>query len=247
MTTFAQTWLSEDEVLLYRMETFHRQRVEAIASGQSPLGKRNDGLLVVHLIPRSCVQGRNRFDAAKLKEHGGTVPALGGRGGYARFNADGLLSFDGHEEVGAYSQLYRDGRLEAAMPEVAYPMDRQQKNSVHCLRDSICEQAVFNTVGGYLRLCKSIGLSPPILMFSALSGVKACASALTGVSVTCPITVSTARRCICPTSRSAPSTRNRSSSCVRGATRSGKPAAWSGHSTSISKATGGSGGARTQA
>ena len=66
MTTFAQPWLSEDEVLFHRMEVFHRQQVNAIASGQSPLGEREDGVLVVHFIPRSCVHTRTRFDGAKL-------------------------------------------------------------------------------------------------------------------------------------------------------------------------------------
>jgi hypothetical protein len=58
------------------------------------------------------------------------------------------------------------------MPEVAFPLDRRQKNGVICLRDSICEQAVFNTVAGYLRFCKPIGLDVPIHMFSALVGCK---------------------------------------------------------------------------
>jgi hypothetical protein len=172
MTTFAQPWLTEDEVLFHRMETFHRQRVEAATGDNSLLANRGGGVLVLHLIPRSCVVGRTRFEGSKLKEHGGSVPPLGGRNGYARLNVDGLLNYEGHESVRAYSQLYRDGRLEAAMPDVAFPMDRQQKNGVHCLRDSICEQAVFATVAGYLRFCKAIGLEAPIWMFSTLVGCK---------------------------------------------------------------------------
>lgn len=172
MRTFAEPWLSEDEMLFHRMEAFHRQRVEAVTGEDSPLSVRGGGILVLHLIPRSCAQGRARFDGAKLKEHGGGVPPLGGRGGYSRFNVDGLLNYDGNESIRAYSQLFRDGSLEAAMPEASYPLDRQQKNSVHCLRDSICEQAVFNTVAGYLKFCKAIGLDVPIQMFTALVGCK---------------------------------------------------------------------------
>lgn len=172
MAAITQPWLSEDEVLFHRMEEFHRLRVEAITDEDSPLAVRRGGILVLHLFPRSCIQGRARFDGPKLKEHGSSVPALGGRGGYSRFNVDGLLNYDGHEAVRAYSQLFRDGRLEAAMPDVAYPLDRQEKNSAHCLRDSICEQAVFSTVASYLRFCKAIGLDVPIQMFSALVGCK---------------------------------------------------------------------------
>jgi hypothetical protein len=93
-------------------------------------------------------------------------------GASARFNVDGLLNYDGHAAVGAYSQLFRDGRLEAAMPGVAFPMDRHRKDGVHCLRDSTCEQAVFKTVGGYLRFCKALGLAAPVQMFSALVGCE---------------------------------------------------------------------------
>jgi hypothetical protein len=68
--------------------------------------------------------------------------------------------------------MYRDGRLEAAMPEVSFPLDRQKKDGAHCLRDSICEQAVFNTVAGYLQFCKALGLEAPVQMFSALLGCE---------------------------------------------------------------------------
>jgi hypothetical protein len=173
MTTFAQPWLSEDEVAYHRMAEFHRQRVDAVASGLSPLGKREDGILVVHLIPRWCVLGRDRLDGTKLKDHGRTVPPLGCQGGgYTRFNVDGLLNYDGHQGVRAYSQLYRDGRLEAAMSNVSFPVDRHQKDAVRCLRDSACEQAAFHLVGAYLGYCQAVGLSPPIQMFSALVGCE---------------------------------------------------------------------------
>lgn len=176
MTAFDLPWLSEDEVLFHRIEAFHRQRVEAIASGRSPIGKRDEGILVVHLIPTACAKGRTRFDGETLKRHGAGISPPGDRGSYSRFNVDGLLNYSGHEEVFAYSQLFRDGRLEAVMPDVAYLMDRQQ-NGARCLRGSICEKAVFETVAGYLQFCRAIELSPPIQMFSALigcAGVRIC-------------------------------------------------------------------------
>ena len=171
MPTFSSPWLSEDEVLFHRMESFHHERVDALGSGQSPLGTRDSGILVLHLIPRSAVQSRFRFDGAKLKEHGRAIPAFSERTGYSRFNTDGLLNYEGREHVRAYSQLFRDGRLEAAMGEVTFPVDRQQQ-SVVCLRDSICEKGAQQTVGEYLRFCKAIGLTPPVGMFSALIGCK---------------------------------------------------------------------------
>lgn len=55
MTSFTGPWLSEDEVLHHRMESFHRQRVEAVNGENSLLTVRGGGILVLHLIPQSCV------------------------------------------------------------------------------------------------------------------------------------------------------------------------------------------------
>jgi|GEM_PF-4148689 len=173
MTPLTGPWLSEDEVIFHRMNSFHCQRVDALAAGRSPLDKPEGGVLILHLIPRSCVQGRGRFDGAKLKEHGGTIPVLGEGIGCTRFNVDGFLQYAGKERVRAYSQLFRDGRLEAAMTGVALTVDRPPNRVL--LRDTDCEMAVQQAVGEYLRFCKAMSLLPPVHLFSALvacSGVR---------------------------------------------------------------------------
>lgn len=177
MTPLTGPWLSEDELIFHRIESFHRERVDSLATGRSPLDKPEGGILVLHLIPRSCAQGRCRFDGAKLKEHGGTFPALGEGVAYSRFNADGLLNYEGRERVRAYSQLFRDGRLEATMTGIVFPIDRRQPSRVLCLRDIDCEKAAQQAVGEYLRFCTRVGLSPPLHLFSALvgcNGVRIC-------------------------------------------------------------------------
>lgn len=169
--------LDEKEVVFHRMETFHRDRVRAFASDSTPLKQRSGGIFVVHLIPESSVLTRNRFDATQLEEHGRRVCALGDRGGYSRFNVDGFMNYDGRDAIRAYSQLYRDGRLEAAMSDLAYPLEREQKNGLHVLRDSIVEKAMFALVPNYLAFCKAIDLDAPIWLYSALvdcEGVRIC-------------------------------------------------------------------------
>lgn len=135
-------FLNQQEVIFARMETIHRERVAAFANGSTPLKERTVAILVVHVFPESCVLTRKRFDATKLKEHGSRVQALGDRGGYSRFNADGLMNYDGYQGIRAYSQIYRDGHLEAAMSDAAYSLEQHQKNGPHVLRDSIIEKAI---------------------------------------------------------------------------------------------------------
>lgn len=130
-------WVSKEELVFHRMVTFHRERVASVAANVKSLSQHGKGILVVHLIPQQCVLGRSRCESAKLKEHASRVYPLGGRGGRSRFNVDGMMNNDGHDEVRAYSQVYRDGRVESVMSDAAYPLDRQQEENAFVLRDII--------------------------------------------------------------------------------------------------------------
>ncbi len=167
-------WLSKNELIFNRMLTFHRERVEALAAGSSPLAKQEGGTLVVHLIPHSCVGHRHYFEWAELKEHGNLIWPLGERGGSSRFNVDGYLNCDRENEIKAYSQVFRDGRLEAAMTDLGY-----EQNGVWVIRDTICESGVFALVSAYLKFCMGIKLEAPLTMFSALVGCEGSRIAVT--------------------------------------------------------------------
>jgi len=56
-------WLTPEEVVFDRLAQFHRQRVEAIALGQMFIGKPDNGMFVVHLMPEQSARTRLRFDA----------------------------------------------------------------------------------------------------------------------------------------------------------------------------------------
>lgn len=160
-------WLSPEEIVLHRMKSFHRERVEAVVGNRTPLRLKDESRLVVHLIPLESVRSPRSFPAANLKKHGQQIAPLGERPSYSRFNADGFLTYDGRDQVRAYSQLYRDGRLEAVMTDTAYP-----QNGGKALRDGICERALFEAVAGYISFCKGISIDQPLWLFTALAGCE---------------------------------------------------------------------------
>jgi hypothetical protein len=160
-------FLSEDEIVLDRMRSFHRQRVEAIRNKEKPFVLGEGGKLIVHLIPVGTVWSPKRFTASELKEHGQNLNPLGKRGGDPRFNVDGFVILDGRSELRSYTQLYRDGRLEAAMSDASF-----QKDGVHFFRDTICEMALIQVVGQYIACCKGLGVRPPLWLFTTLADVE---------------------------------------------------------------------------
>lgn len=160
--------LPREEVIFQRMKDFHVQRVSAVENADVPLQQREGGILVLHLIPESSVFSRSLFDGSTLKEQGTRIRPLGDRGGNTRFNVDGFLSFSGYQEVRAYSQLFRDGRLESVMSDVGYPVNPQAEKSPYAIRCGLTERSAFEVVHDYLRFCKTIEFVPPVWLFSAL-------------------------------------------------------------------------------
>lgn len=89
--------LSREEIIFRRMKDFHRERVSAVLNAEVPLTERDGGILVLHLIPESCVVKRKTLDGATLKEHGARIRPLGNRGGTC--NPEPLLKGDDFREL----------------------------------------------------------------------------------------------------------------------------------------------------
>lgn len=158
------SWLSEEEIVYSRMQAFHRDQVAKLESGGTRLGKREDGYLIIHLIPHSAVRSRVSFEGAKLLECAVKLRLLGAA---ALFNVDGLVKFDRTDTPESYVQIYRDGRLEAASTAITYTLDAPTDKTQY-LRDSYCEKCVFDIVREYFNFCTAIGLEAPVTLFSAL-------------------------------------------------------------------------------
>ena len=164
--------LSREEIIFQRMMDFHLQRISTVVKGEAPLDKHDGGILVLHLIPESCVVSRKVLDGPTLKEHGARIRPLGNHGGTTRFNVDGFLNQSGYQEVSAYSQLFRDGRLESVMSDVGYPVNHHAENSPYAMRVGLVERAAFEVVGDYLKVCQAVEFKPPLWLFSALLECK---------------------------------------------------------------------------
>lgn len=173
-----ENYLSHDEIALHRMSCFHRASVESVVNGSSLLTKSVNGVLVIHLIPQNSVMDQIRFEASQLKMYGNQIPLIGGYTAQSRFNVDGYLNQSSRaDNVRAYTQVFRDGRLEAVGTNISYPVYEQNENSPLALRDGLLEHQVFEIIKCYLSFCNSLNIEQPIWMYSALidcEGTRIC-------------------------------------------------------------------------
>jgi hypothetical protein len=168
----SQFGLPIEEFVYQQMREFHFNRLDLIANGNAPLDNREGGVIVVHLIPESSVLEHRSIDANILATRGSRIRPLGDGGGNTRFNVDGFLNRSGYRGVRAYSQLFRNGRVEAVMSGVGYRVRPEAEKSPYVIRCSLTERAVLEVVHDYLELCEEIHFEPPIWLFSALVECK---------------------------------------------------------------------------
>lgn len=159
--------LSPEERIRLRMEHAHRERVRAIVAGETPFPLRDGTKLIVQLIPEVSAGTPARFPASELKAHGEVIVPLGKDSGSYRFNVDGFAGCDEESRAQAYTQLYRDGRLEAVMANAAY-----EKQGEKLLHDDFCERAIISLVRQYLFFAEKIGISSPFWLFAAMTGCQ---------------------------------------------------------------------------
>lgn len=164
-----KNYLSHDEIALHRMSCFHRESVGSVVNGSSLLTKSVNGVLVIHLIPQNSVMNQTRIEAAQLEKYGNRIPLIGGYTAQSRFNVDGYLNHSSRaDNVRAYTQVFRDGRLEAVGTNISYPVDERNENSPLALRDGFLEHQVFEIIKCYFSFCNSLNIEQPIWMYSAL-------------------------------------------------------------------------------
>ena len=160
-------WLSREELILHRMRSFHQTRVAELKSGQSRDKQDKTGKVLIHCIPEQAITSRKRFSAHELSERGQELRAPNCTYWNPRFNANGFACSDSPSNFSGYSQLYRDGRLEALMTRATF-----REENRHFLLDSACERAILQATKQYLAFCRAIGIAPPIWLFCALVDVQ---------------------------------------------------------------------------
>jgi hypothetical protein len=165
--------LTEAELILHGMRSFHRQRVEVIQKDESHVCLSDPYRLIVHFIPQEAMSESRRFTATELKAASRSVPRFDDESGYgwrvSRFNADGFLYCDTEDCTQRYAQFHRNGILEAVMARTAFTLP---KTDVLFFREDACEDTLLKALAGYLSFSKALTLATPFWMFPALIGCK---------------------------------------------------------------------------
>nr|WP_319372438.1 ATP-binding protein [uncultured Methanobacterium sp.] len=157
------------ETLIEKINNFRNERISSVLSeNRTPFSLTNGSKTIIHLIPLNSFYTRQNYefdevvisDSSKLKPVYGVNYSL-------RRNFDGLVTHNMLLEgkTHSYTQLYRNGIIEAVSVELFNNDEKQISRGFH-------EIKIVEAINNYLKIYEEVQMELPILVFITLIGVK---------------------------------------------------------------------------
>ena len=171
---------------LQLIHQFREDRVHEIISGNSARPLQGNGRLILHIIPLAAVTSSWQVDLEKVFQVNQVNKAfrpMGAtafwQGGSPRFNFEGLVIERGGEHNSGYTQIFRNGALEATKASTIRSAKIRQVdyNELHIMEKKFIhgpplEKHIFEVLPGYLNGLCEVGVPPPVAVLFTLEGVK---------------------------------------------------------------------------
>ena len=129
-----------------------------------PAGK---GTTVIHLVPLPDLGARRRIDIATMKEHRSKFKPMRASSISHRVNLDGLVVYSGGDYCHAYTQIFRNGSLEAVSTDLI-----REQNGSRFIPSVALPQMLVGSLTAYINGLRALEASPPILMRISSSGMR---------------------------------------------------------------------------
>ena len=152
---------------LHRVYQFRDERLSEINSGNSARPLQRDGRLILHIVPLAAVTSPFQVDLAKVYQTHLVFRPIGTMGMTPCFNFEGVVNERGGDQNFGYTQVFRNGALEATKAKIISERDGDKLIPGHKF-----ERDIFEVLPGYLNGLRDIGVPPPLVILFTLEGVR---------------------------------------------------------------------------
>jgi len=152
---------------LERARHFRDDRIKLAVSGEGHRPLFGEGRLFLHIIPTAAFSGMVNVDVEKIYKKNDSFRPLGTYGMTPQFNFHGFINERGGEQNHGYTQIFRNGALEATKARIV--VSREGGFYVSGQR---LEKSIFERLTAYIEGLRSIGVPPPLIIMITLEGVK---------------------------------------------------------------------------
>lgn len=156
------------ENIAERIKSFSTDRLSKILSDDTPIHLLYNHRIVLHIIPIISLVLAQRYDIDKVVANTRPKPIYC-TGWNNRYNIDGFLTYSprANDKASSYTQLYRNGIIEAVDTELL-----ESDDGKHLIPSIAYEKELINALDEYLSLLKSLDIIPPVVILLTLLNVR---------------------------------------------------------------------------
>jgi len=156
--------------LLQVAKTFHAEQTEHIATGKGPSAVLDGGMLVLHVLPYTFVEGTAVAEYDELVRHPELFPPMKGRVQEVEIGYDGVLIGSNarglREPQRAYVKIERTGAIEAIISSLA------TGQGTRWVELPYLQALVIRYVTDYVQAITRFGVAPPFVVLVSLANMQ---------------------------------------------------------------------------
>lgn len=146
---------------------FRDERVEMIVSGRGPLTLHGAGRLILHIVPLAAFESNEHVDLNYAFTKDAMFRPIDSFGYTPRYNFDGFLIYKGDDPRDGYTQIFRNGILEATRASIL----SSEKTRYWIPALSFSKQ-IIEILPKYINGLQAIGVTTPLALMITVEGIK---------------------------------------------------------------------------
>jgi hypothetical protein len=160
-----RTLFTESASALEQARRFRDERLEVIQSESGPRPLVNDGRIILHIVPIASFSGAVAVDVEDVHQNHQAFSPMGSPAHAPRFNYYGFINERVGEENHGYTQIFRNGALEATKASIIRDIDGRR-----IISGPSQEQHIFQALSSYILGLRDVGVPPPLIIMLTLEG-----------------------------------------------------------------------------
>jgi len=152
---------------LERARLFRDERVRTIQSARGIRPLIGNGRAILHIVPLASIAAQFQVDLSEAAKRDQMFQPINAMGFSPRYNFDGFIVERAGEVNNGYTQIFRNGIIEATRGAIVRPHEgRSMISSINV------ERHLFEVIPLYLEGLRQLGVPPPIAVMLTLEGVE---------------------------------------------------------------------------
>ncbi len=153
-----------------KIRAFRRERLSMLSVDEGPVKishEEHGGRLVLHIVPFSAFSHNQSLDIRQIFSNHQSFRPLTSMGMTPQFNFDGVINYRGGDPCYGYTQIFRNGIVEATKAGIAR-IYNEGKN----IPSLDFEKWIFEVLSGYLNGLRSMDVPPPLVVMISLQDIS---------------------------------------------------------------------------